>query len=300
VIDPLVERNLKFALESRDQFLKLVAAVPTASKQYSASVYLVIRESIAQAAEARLKRIAAGPKGSYTEDDAVYDLAQAYLRGAVLSFHFYESLIGFERVGIRMEDFFEQMLATVKWEREAARAKDFEAVVARVAEKRARAPKPGEAERLEAASPIVKKIMASDDLIRQRRFAEAQPVLEEVLAVEPKNARALYGMARVMTQTPSKAELDANADENDKIQAQHERLKIATRLFRDAIANAAPEAEAWLVQWSYVYLGRIFDFQEFRVDAVAEYEKAIAMGPVAGGALKEALEGKEKPFGQKQ
>jgi tetratricopeptide (TPR) repeat protein len=217
----------------------------------------------------------------------------------VLSFHFYESLIGFERVGIKMEDFFEQMLATIKWEKEAARAKDFEAVVAKVAEKRARAPKP-EAERPEAASPIVKKILASDDLIRQRRFDEARPVLEEVLSVEPKNARALYGMARVMTQTPSKAELDANADENDKIQAQHERLKVATRLFRDAIANAAPEGEAWLVQWSYVYLGRIFDFQEFRVDAVVEYEKAIAMGPVAGGALKEALEGKEKPFAPKQ
>lgn len=299
VIDPLVERNLKFALESKDQFLKLVAAVPTASKQYAASVYLVIRESIAQASEVRLKRIAAGPRGSYTEEDAAYDLAQAYLRGAVLSFHFYESLIGFERVGIKMEDFFEQMLATIKWEKEAARAKDFEAVVAKVAEKRARAPKP-EAERPEAASPIVKKILASDDLIRQRRFDEARPVLEEVLSVEPKNARALYGMARVMTQTPSKAELDANADENDKIQAQHERLKVATRLFRDAIANAAPEGEAWLVQWSYVYLGRIFDFQEFRVDAVVEYEKAIAMGPVAGGALKEALEGKEKPFAPKQ
>jgi tetratricopeptide (TPR) repeat protein len=199
-----------------------------------------------------------------------------------------------------MEDFFEQMLATVKWDREATRAKDFEAVVARVAEKRARAPRPAEAERVEPATPLAKKILASDDLIRERRFGEARPMLEEVLAVEPRNARALYGMARVMTQTPSKVEQDANADENDKIQAQHDRLKVATKLFRDAIANAAPEGEAWLIQWSHVYLGRIFDFQEFRQDAVVEYEKAIALGPVTGGAYKEALEGKEKPFGQKQ
>src|SRR4030095_13455246 len=41
VIDPLIERHLKAALEYREQILKLVASVPTASKQYSNSVYLV-------------------------------------------------------------------------------------------------------------------------------------------------------------------------------------------------------------------------------------------------------------------
>jgi len=57
-------------------------------------VYLVIRESLAQATEARLRRInAISTRGTYSEDDAVFDLAQAYLRGAVLSFHFYESLM---------------------------------------------------------------------------------------------------------------------------------------------------------------------------------------------------------------
>jgi hypothetical protein len=43
----------------------------------------------------------------------------------------------------------------------------------------------------------------------------------------------------------------------------------------------------------------IYDFQEFREDAVAEYEKAIALGEVSNGAYKEALEGKQRPFGQK-
>jgi hypothetical protein len=49
-----------------------------------------------------------------------------------------------------------------------------------------------------------------------------------------------------------------------------------------------------------VYLGRIYDFQEFRADAIAEYEKAIALGPdIPNGAYKEALDGKQRPFGQK-
>jgi tetratricopeptide (TPR) repeat protein len=300
VIDPLVERNLKFALESKDQYVKLVGAVPTAGREYAASVYLVVRESLAQASEARLKRIQAGPRGNYTEDDAVFDLAQAYLRGAVLSFHFYDALIGFERVGINIADFVEQMLAIVKWEKEATRAKEFEPVVARVAEKRAKAAKAGNETTGSPIGGTAGKILASDDLIRQRRFAEARPVLEEVLAIEPNNARALYGMAHVVTQTPTPIEQNSDADENDKIQAQHDRLKLAVKLLRQAISNASRESELWLVQWSHVYIGRIFDFQELRQDAIDEYEKAAALGPIPGGAHKEALEGKSKPFGQKQ
>ncbi|HKP84537.1 MAG TPA: hypothetical protein VJZ26_00490, partial [Blastocatellia bacterium] len=101
VIDPLVERHLKASLEFKEPITNLASSVPTAGKAYTSSVYLVIRESLAQAAEARLRRIQAQPRsGSYGEDDAVYDLAQAYLRGAVLSFHFYDALKGFEQVGI--------------------------------------------------------------------------------------------------------------------------------------------------------------------------------------------------------
>jgi len=102
-----------------------------------------------------------------------------------------------------------------------------------------------------------------------------------------------------VSQTSSAAEADPKADENDKIQAQHERLEEALKLFRRAIENASP-AEQWLVQWSHVLIGRILDFQDFRLDAVAEYEKAIALGPIPNGAHKEAIEGKQRPFGQKQ
>jgi hypothetical protein len=54
-----------------------------------------------------------------------------------------------------------------------------------------------------------------------------------------------------------------------------------------------------MIQWSHVFLGRIYDFQEFREDAIAEYEKAIAFGEVPNGAYNEALEGKQRPYGQK-
>jgi tetratricopeptide (TPR) repeat protein len=303
VIDPIVERHLKGALEFKDQILALVGSVPTAAKQYNTSVYLVVRESLAQATETRLRRIQAiATRGSYSEEDAQFDLAQAYLKGAVLSFHFYDSLAGLEKVGISMEDFFDQMVATTKFDREAARGKEFEPMIARVSARRAKSSKNVNSETSSAEAVIgamASKILMTDDLIRQKRFADARSILDEVLAVEPNNARALYGMAQVLTQTASAAELDPKADENDKIQLQHDRLERAIKLYRKAIENAAKDSERWLVQWSYVFLGRIFDFQEFRADAIAEYEKAISLGDVPNGAYKEALEGKLRPFGQK-
>jgi tetratricopeptide (TPR) repeat protein len=301
VIDPLVERHLKASLEFKEPITSLVSSVPTAGKAYTASVYLVIRESLAQAAEARMRRIHSRT-GSYGEDDAVYDLAQAYLRGAVLSFHFYDALKGFEQVGIGLEAFFDQMVATAKFDREAARAREFEPVVSRVSEaRRAKSSKPseGEAKTVEAVGAISKKVLLSDDLIRQRRYDEARPILESILAAEPNNARALYGMAQVVSQNVSPVELDPKGEENDKIQAQYDRLQQAGKLYQRAIDNASPESEKWLIQWSHVLLGRIYDFQGFRADAIAEYEKAIAMKEVQYGALKEAMEGKLRPYGQK-
>jgi len=303
VIDPMVERHLKASLEYKDQISKQVASVPTAARQYANSVYLVIRESLAQATEARLRRInAIATRGTYSEDDAVFDLAQAYLRGAVLSFHFYESLIGLEKVGIGMEDFFDHMVANARFEREAGRSKEFEPVVARVSARRSKSSRTnsGEGAAAEAViGPMAPRILRSDDLIREKRFAEARSLLDEVLAIEPNNARALYGMAQVVTQTPSAAELDSKAEENDKIQMQHNRLERAIKLYRRAIENASKDSERWLIQWSHVFLGRIFDFQEFRADAIAEYEKAIELGALPNGAYKEALEGKQRPYGQR-
>ena len=199
-----------------------------------------------------------------------------------------------------MEDFFDHMVANTKFEREAGRAKEFELVVARVSERRAKATRAGDGAAAEVViGAMAARILKSDDLIRERRFNEAQSILDEVLAADPNNARALYGMAQVVTQTPSAAELDPNADENDKIQMQHDRLERAINLYRKVIENASRDSEVWLIQWSHVFLGRIYDFQDFRKDAIAEYEKAIALKEVPNGAYKEALEGKQRPFGQK-
>ncbi|HET8676371.1 MAG TPA: tetratricopeptide repeat protein, partial [Blastocatellia bacterium] len=201
------------------------------------------------------------------------------------------------QVGINIEDFFDQMVATTKFDREAKRTSEFEPVVARVSAAR----KAGAAKAGTEAEPgtAVSKIVLSDDLIRQRRYDEARPLLEEIIRTQPNNARALYGLAQILAQVPSPVESDSKADEDDKIQAQYNRLQQAIKLYRNAIDHASKGSELWMIQWSHVSIGRILDFQEFRADALEEYEKAIALGDVPNGAYKEALEGKQRPFGQK-
>jgi tetratricopeptide (TPR) repeat protein len=308
VIDPLLERHLKTSLQFKDPIVKLVGKVPTAEAVYASSVYLVMRDSLAVAAETRMMRVdALEGRRPYSEDDAVFDLASAYRRGAVLAFHFYDALSGYEKVGINIDDFLDQMLATTNFDREAARPDEFGKTISRVAEARAHAKIPAEMES-SARPPVVapglppeisEKILLSDDMVRQRRFADARPLLDQVLKSNPNNARALYGMAQVVNQTPSTPEVDPKADENDKIQAQHDRLESAIKLYRKAIENASLDNEKWMVEWSHVFIGRILDFQEFRADALAEYEKAIALGDCPNGAYREALEGKAHPYGQK-
>ena len=295
VIDPMIERRLKNALEYKDSIVKLVAGAPAAAKEYSSSVYLVLRESLAQATEARMRRI---KRQARTPKTTLCLISRKATCAA--PFWFFISMnrcVAMRRCGINIEDAYDQMVATIKFDREAGRVKEFEPVVARVSPaRRSGSSKP---ESVPATRTIASKILASDDLIRERRFSDARAILDEILTAEPNNARALYGMAQVLNQTSSSVELDPNADENDKIQAQHDRLEAAIKLYRKAIQNASPATEVWLVQWSHVLLGRILDFQEFRPDALIEYEAAIALGEVKNGAYREALEGKQRPFGQK-
>src|SRR5262245_32417345 len=71
VIDPLLERHLKTSLQFKEPVVKLVSKVPSAEKAYASSVYLVMRDSLATAAEARMMRIdALQGRRSYSEDDA--------------------------------------------------------------------------------------------------------------------------------------------------------------------------------------------------------------------------------------
>lgn len=279
ILDPIVGRRAVEIANLREKIVPLLEKLPNVRESARRNVYEVVGESLARAASVRvLVREAA-----LDRDEAVYLLSQYYEQGAVLVFHFHDGLQDLERVGIDVKDYIEPSLKAIDFEKEARRLEGVAEARARVEARRSR---------LRAAAQSIIEI---DGLITERKYAEARLQLEALLKAEPKNARALFGLAQIYNNQPSPVELEAATDDDEKIAAQEERLVQAVKLYREAISSAGAE-ERWVVSQCHVFIGRILDFAGLREAAIAEYEKAIALGEIPKGAYKEALEGKSKPY----
>ncbi|MBI4851490.1 MAG: hypothetical protein HY819_06830 [Acidobacteria bacterium] len=291
VLDPIVGKNSVEIAELKERIDPLIAVLPNAKERAKRNVFEVVGESIARAVGIRLTaRLAGGNVGS---DEAISQLSQYYEQGFVLVFHFYDALAGLERSGVDVGDFFPAMLTSIDFAHEAKRLDETKASRARFQEqlKERKAA-------VKATITAVKPIIDIDTLIKQRKFDEAKSQLEVILREQPKNARALFGMAQIINNQPSRVELDDINSDDDKIAAQEERLSSAVKLYREAISSASAE-EKWLVSQCHVLIGRIYDFIEERDAAIREYDKAVQLGDIPQGAYKEAQEGKTKPFAPK-
>ncbi len=281
VLDPVVGKKSVEIAELKEKIDPLVAILPNAKERARRNVFEVVGESLARAVGVRLTARAAG--NNLNSDEVISQLSQYYEQGFVLVFHFYEGLAGLERSGVDISDFFPALLTNIDFVHETKRLDEAKEARARVQERRA------------TAKAAAKPIIDIDSLIKQRKFDEAKTQLEAILREQPKNARALFGVAQIINNQPSKIELDDNNSDDDKIAAQEERFAHAVRLYRDAIAAANSE-EKWMVSQIHVLIARIYDFVEERDAAVKEYDKAIQLGDIPQGAYKEAVEGKNKPY----
>lgn len=285
VLDPVVGKKSVDIANLKEQIDPLIAVLPNAKERARRNVFEVVGESFARAVGIRLTARAAG--NNLNSDEAISQLSQYYEQGFVLVFHFYEGLAGLERSGVDVSDFFPALLTNIDFAHEAKRLEEAKEARVRAQEKRATAKA--------AAVAAVKPIIDIDILIKQRKFTEAKTQLEAVLREQPKNARALFGMAQIINNQPSKIELDDISVDDDKIAAQEERLAHAVRLYREAIAAASSE-EKWMVSQCHLLIARIYDFIDERDAAVKEYDKAVQLGDIPQGAYKEAVEGKNKPY----
>lgn len=276
VLDPVVGKRSVEIANLKEQIDPLVLAQPNAKERAKRNVFEVVGESLARAVGVRLTARAAGK--NFSADTAAYLLSQYYEQGFVLTFHFYETLSDLERAGLDISDFFPAMLKSIDFARETKRLEDTRLARSRVEQRQAE----------------VKTIIDLDTLIKERKFTEAQAQISAILREQPKNARALFGMAQIVNSQPSNIETDDISSDEDKIAAQEERLSRAVKIYREAIA-AAGNDEKWLVSQCHLLIGRIYDFVEEREAARKEYDKAIELGDVPKGAYKEALAAKNKP-----
>src|SRR5207237_2340611 len=92
-----------------------------------------------------------------------------------------------------------------------------------------------------------------------------------------------------LAQTASLAAADAIDEE-----VQAERLKRALGNYRLALAASSPETDRALISRAHEAMGRIHAFLENKSEAEKEFDAAIRVGDIVGGAYKEAVDGKKK------
>ncbi len=322
VIDPLMVRFNREIAARRDQIKQVIAAREKAGASVTPDVFLVVSRSLVAAADARFEEIrkldglareirsklegakddqsrAAMATESQTakkfiEDETVAKLAEEYENGAVLAFFFAEQLKNIESTGFDIANFFADMISSFDPAREIRRPAEYAearqranaARQARLAARKAESETPiySEAETARAAS-LVKKLSEIEEILRLKDYNNAENRLKELMKDYPGEPRVFFALA----QTASLAAADAT---DEDVQAQ--RLDRALANYRLALQASSPETDRGLISRAHESMGRIHAFRDNRAEAAKEFDEAIKIGDVRGGAYKEAIEGKRR------
>lgn len=322
VIDPLVLRfNREIAMQ-RDRVKLIITAREKSGATVSPDVFLAVSRSLVAAADARYEEsrrleslnrdaraklaeakdqasrqaitqeLQANTKA--IEDETIARLADDYERGAILAFYFADQLKGVESSGFDVAGFFGDMVASFDPARESGRLTEYAATrqralaarQARLAARNAETETPvySQAELAKAAF-LVKKLGEIEQTLRLKNYSTAEASLKDLLRDYSREPRIFFALA----QTASLAAGDA-VDED----VQAERLRRALGNYRLALEASSPETDRALVSRAHEAMGRIHAFLENNAEAAKEFDDAIRIGDVPGGAYREALEGKKK------
>jgi hypothetical protein len=319
VIDALVLRFNKDIALRREQIKQLLNERQQAGAQVSPDVFLSVSRSLVTAADARYEemrrlevlgrdararlaaakteadRAAIGKTATdemkAIQDETVARLAAEYEKGAVLSFYFADQLKGIESAGFDLANFFPDMIASFDPAREAKRPSEYAETVqrataareARTAARRSASEVNVEASGKEAA--LVRDLSSIEDTLRNKDYNDAENRLREMLKEYPREPRIFFALG----QTASLAASDAT-DEN----VQAERLNRALGHYRMAVAASSPETDKAIMSRAHEAMGRINMFLENTAEAAKQFDEAIKIGDVRGGAYKEAVEARKK------
>ena len=319
VIDALVLRFNKEIALHRDQIRQLMDERQKAGSQVSADVFLTVGRSLVAAADARyegarrIELLAYSTRGqiaaakddatrnaltksfqsevAFIEDDTVARMADEYEKGAVLTFFFSDQLKGIESAGFDISNFFADMIGQFDPARELKRPAEYaeirkRAVAAREARLAARRAEANSAANTNSPrdTALVKELSIVEDTLRIKNYTEAEAKLKNMLATYPREPRIFFALG----QTASLAAMDATDDTT-----RDERLNRALGQYRLAVQAASPDDKAILSR-AHESMGRINAFLDNNAEAMKEFDEAIRIGAVAGGAYEQALAGKKK------
>lgn len=321
VIDALVLRFNNEIAARREQIKALLAERQKAGAEVSPDVFLSVSRSLVSAADARydesrklealgreLRGRLAAAKDDTTraavakavqdeikaiQDETVARLAEEYEKGAVLSFFFADQLKGIESSGFDVANFFADMIASFDQARESrrpteyaeARQRALAARQARVAARQAESDMEASSEVNTRDAALVKELSSVEDTLRLKDYNNAEARLKEMLTSYPGEPRIFFALG----QTASMAASDATDE-----QVQADRLGRALTNYRMAIQASSPDTDKAILSRAHESMGRINAFLDNKTEAAKEFDEAIKIGDVRGGAYKEALEGKKR------
>jgi hypothetical protein len=321
IVDPLALKFNREIAARRDQIKSIIMAREKAGAVIGPDIFLAVSRSLVAAADARYEEArkvaglnqAARIKLASAKDDssrqaisrelqadveAVADetiarLADDYEHGAILAFYFADQLKGIETSGFDVAGFFVDMIDSFDPVREANRLSEnagtreraLAARKARLSARRAEIVTPVYTEAEAArASVLVKKLGEIEQTLQSKNYENAEARLKDLVRDYPREPRIFFALAK----TASLAAADA-IDED----VQAERLNRALGNYRLAIEASTPEDRA-LVSRAHEAMGRIHAFLGNASEAEKEFDQAIKMGDVPGGAFRDALDGKKK------
>lgn len=322
VVDPLMLRFNREIANRRDAIKQVLAERTKAGAVVSPDAFLAVSRSLVAAADARYDemmrlealsnearaRLAEARDDSARQtisrdlqrataeiqDETIARLAEEYERGAVLAFFFDEQLKGLETSGFDVASFLVDMITSFDPAREGRRLADNSttrqrAVAARQARLTARkteveTPAYSEAD-ARKASILVRQLAEIEQTLRLKDYPNAELRLKALLQDYSREPRIFFALA----QTASLAAADATDEE-----VQAERLNRALANYRFAVEASSPETDRALISRAHEAMGRIYSFMENAGEAAREFEAAIVIGNVPGGAYQEALDGKKK------
>lgn len=323
VIDPVVLRYNREVAAQREKIKQLLAARAKAGTEVSPDIFLTVSRSLVAATDARLEeklrlvtlenntRIALGGARNETAraqimkqaqearaaiaDEAVARLAGDYEKGAVLAFYFANQLRDLEVAGFGFKDFFADMVASFDPAREVRRPTDYAAANARaLAARKAHSAysqwlvNPGQLSESGALPPkagLVQGLSEVEKLLQMKNYEGAETRLRSLMQDFPGEPRIMFTMGQT-------ASLWARDSTDDNVQA--ERLNRALGNYQLAVSAASADTDRVLLSRAHEAMGRILAFLDREADALKEFDLAIALGDIPGGAFKDAVEGKKK------
>ncbi|MCU1266276.1 MAG: hypothetical protein JWM21_2594 [Acidobacteria bacterium] len=321
VIDPLMLRFNRDIAARREPLRQLLKERESGGESVTPDVFIAVSRSLVGAADARynellkLQRLALANREKFAKarddaartvinkefqaaissikDDTIAQLADEYERGAVLDFFFAEQLQGIEASGFDIVNFFPDMIASFDPIREVKQPTEYAEARARsvAARKERLARKPDmetpaytAAEAANSAA-LVKALSDIEQTLRQKDYNGAESRLRDLMKEFPGEPRIFFAIG----QTSSVAAADATDED-----VRDRRLQGALTNYRLAIEASSSETDRALVSRAHEAMGRIHAFLDHKVEAASEFEAAIKIGDVRGGAYKEALDGKKK------